>query len=337
MKNANHSEKVSNIRTRALDSATSESSVASDAKDSRVELLPQGVADVTSIAKSSTGPRTDLGKERSKRNAIKHGVFSKVAVLKDEPKEEFDFLRKGLYEDYQPEGAIEEVLVEKLATILWRQRRVLMAEGAEIRKGTEFLKWNQERKVQEEIKKKTSSDIFFSGPSLMDRIENPLLLEHCLDLLTQLQKNIKENGFCPEEDGEILKELCGDSSGTLLEESLRLFYDTWRIAAEISEKKRAAEGYATPRECVNYVLERISDEIHRLKMFQLDYAKIEESRIEIETLRQQIPDDPRAERLMRYEASLERAFDRTLNQLERIQRMRKGQVVPPPLNVQVNS
>ena len=39
------------------------------------------------------------------------------------------------------------------------------------------------------------------------------------------------------------------------------------------------------------------------------------------------------DRLLRYEASLERAFDRTLNQLKRLQRMRKGQPVPPTVNV----
>jgi len=34
---------------------------------------------------------------------------------------------------------------------------------------------------------------------------------------------------------------------------------------------------------------------------------------------------------------LERAFDRTLNQLERLQRIRSGDVVPPPLNVNVST
>jgi hypothetical protein len=44
-------------------------------------------------------------------------------------------------------------------------------------------------------------------------------------------------------------------------------------------------------------------------------------------LRRSIPDSHRLERLLRYEASLERAFDRTLSQLERLQRMRLGQPV----------
>jgi hypothetical protein len=39
----------------------------------------------------------------------------------------------------------------------------------------------------------------------------------------------------------------------------------------------------------------------------------------------------------RYEASIERSFDRTLTQLERIQRMRQGQPVAPPIKVDISS
>ena len=42
-------------------------------------------------------------------------------------------------------------------------------------------------------------------------------------------------------------------------------------------------------------------------------------------------------RLLRYEAHLSREFDRTLSQLERLQRMRKGQPVLPPIKVEVSS
>jgi hypothetical protein len=84
-----------------------------------------------SITKA-TGPRTSAGKERSKRNALKHGIFSKVALLKDESRSEFDSLLTGLREDRQPEGTLEEALVEKLAILLWRYRRFLRAEAEDI-------------------------------------------------------------------------------------------------------------------------------------------------------------------------------------------------------------
>ncbi len=37
-----------------------------------------------------------------------------------------------------------------------------------------------------------------------------------------------------------------------------------------------------------------------------------------------------------YEAAIERAFDRTLNSLERLQRMRLGHAVPPPLKLELS-
>ena len=41
-------------------------------------------------------------------------------------------------------------------------------------------------------------------------------------------------------------------------------------------------------------------------------------------------------RLLRYEASLDRSFARTLDQLERLQRMRRGQPAPPSVIVEIN-
>jgi hypothetical protein len=53
------------------------------------------------------------------------------------------------------------------------------------------------------------------------------------------------------------------------------------------------------------------------------------------------PDGPRTltqvDRLLRYEASLEGAFDRTSTQLERLQRMRLGQPVSSPINLDISS
>jgi hypothetical protein len=42
------------------------------------------------------------------------------------------------------------------------------------------------------------------------------------------------------------------------------------------------------------------------------------------------------DRLPRYEASIERSFERILSQLERIQRMRLGQPVAPPIKVEIS-
>jgi hypothetical protein len=101
----------------------------------------------TSLVRKATGPRTQQGKERSKHNAIKHGIFSKAVILKGESQADFDALRNALREDRQPEGAQEEIHVIMLAVLWWRLRRVWIAETAEIQSGAEFLQWTQTSEI----------------------------------------------------------------------------------------------------------------------------------------------------------------------------------------------
>ncbi len=98
-------------------------------EDSTQSRINRGVA---------TGPRTEPGKKRASQNAIKSGILSKVILLKDESRAQYLSLLEGLQESLKPEGMLEELLVEKLATTSWRYRRLLIAEAAEIRKNSEF-------------------------------------------------------------------------------------------------------------------------------------------------------------------------------------------------------
>jgi hypothetical protein len=56
-------------------------------------------------------------------------------VLAHEDHAEFDHLLAALDEEHQPVGMTERHLVEELAAIIWRKRRVLLAEGAAINRG----------------------------------------------------------------------------------------------------------------------------------------------------------------------------------------------------------
>ena len=82
----------------------------------------------------ATGPRTSHGKEQSKLNARKHGLLSRAVLLKGESRAEFASLHNGLRESLDPKGRLEVELVENPAVILWRKRRLLQAERAEVSK-----------------------------------------------------------------------------------------------------------------------------------------------------------------------------------------------------------
>jgi hypothetical protein len=88
----------------------------------------------TSAIKSG-GPRTVIGKTIASKNALKHGIFSSAMLLKSESRAEYDSLLSGLDECLKPEGTLERFLVEKLAVLIWRYRRLIITETAEITSG----------------------------------------------------------------------------------------------------------------------------------------------------------------------------------------------------------
>jgi len=68
-------------------------------------------------------------------NALKHGILSRYAVLSHESHADYESLVQSLMHEHLPAGATEQHLVEGLASVSWRKRRVLQAEGATINKG----------------------------------------------------------------------------------------------------------------------------------------------------------------------------------------------------------
>lgn len=318
------------------------------AEGRQLAVVDHGVDEMPRLARRSTGPRTSAGKERSKRNARKHGIFSSELLLPGESREDLDALRKHLQESFRPVGRAEEILVEKLVMHLWRQRRVIVAESAEIRTRQEFLEQERQRRQfieAEEQSQKTEKEKDFD-PSLFPGLpgspvgliwncENPPVLDRCLELLGELREGFKDRGFSRSSDESNLSKVYGKTDQKHLRETLYEAYTEWAETAATPEDERKAEGYATPAESRKNFLQLLDTEIARLKKMKKEQQALEARRIELEKLRQSVPDGPVFDRLLRYETSIERKFDRTLSQLERLQRMRFGHPVPPPVKLEV--
>jgi hypothetical protein len=97
-------------------------------------------------AKRSTGPRSMRGKAASSANAVKHGVcarplfpyglFARENLLRNalagESKAEFEKLLDALDEAFNPADVFERLLVEKMALLLWRTRRLHRYERSKV-------------------------------------------------------------------------------------------------------------------------------------------------------------------------------------------------------------
>ncbi len=68
-------------------------------------------------------------------NATRHGVLSRYTVLPWEDADEYGAVLDLLREEHGPQGPTEEHLVEELAGIIWRKRRLRLAETATHRRG----------------------------------------------------------------------------------------------------------------------------------------------------------------------------------------------------------
>ena len=105
------------------------------------------------------GPRTAQGKRPAKYNAVKHGILSNAVLEDRESKAEYDRLLNGCIDYFQPEGALEEILVEKLATLFWRYRRLLRTETVKIADSAEgngegemiLTSWNTDEFIRYEV------------------------------------------------------------------------------------------------------------------------------------------------------------------------------------------
>jgi hypothetical protein len=77
------------------------------------------------------------GTEITRFNALKHGVLSRYTVLPWEDADEYRALIAALAAEHAPQGPTEEHLVEELGGVLWRKRRLRLAEAAAHRRGLE--------------------------------------------------------------------------------------------------------------------------------------------------------------------------------------------------------
>src|SRR5215218_4274383 len=79
-------------------------------------------------ARHSTGPITEEGKQRSRRNAVRHGLTSQTIIGALEDAEDYKAFEAAVITDYDAQSAVERELVLRLTSLLWRIRRATMME-----------------------------------------------------------------------------------------------------------------------------------------------------------------------------------------------------------------
>ncbi|MHC4556898.1 MAG: hypothetical protein ACYTFW_04455 [Planctomycetota bacterium] len=283
------------------------------------------------------GVKTQEGKAIVKYNALKHGLLAKETVITvgegAESPEEFNALLGDLKTQLAPEGTLEEMLVEKIVVAYWRLRRAYRYEVGLIRSELDnatddyyngktsssgYKKQKTDEEIEQEIEqqkesleswkkdKKDFTKMHKDGKPLekiYDWSENWEWLEQKYDYLQP--SRCYEDGFEPRALREFL------NNGFNLSDD-----QIWQAHIELCDEKM--------------------DE-HKKEIANLEKQKQKnELRLQVIKKLGNIPSRHELDRLLRYEGAIERQLYKALNQLDRIQRLRSGDSVPPPVEVDVD-
>jgi hypothetical protein len=90
-------------------------------------------------AAKSTGPATPEGKERSRCNAVRHGLTAETVIGVLEDAADYKTFEAAIIADYDAQSAVERELVLRLASALWRLRRATAMETGLFANETDHL------------------------------------------------------------------------------------------------------------------------------------------------------------------------------------------------------
>lgn len=260
---------------------------------------------------------------------MKHGILSKEVLVRGkhfrENSRKLTALHQRFVDSLQPVGPVEEMLVDQIVTAQWRLRRALMAESGEIALSVDQGKRERKEGINSEL-------MWMEWGAASDPIPS---MERSALGSRVLEKWLGEVKTMVEEEGELtkaaVKKLTEHFGGK--ENGLTRELEDFRLGLKLNPEGLEGEALreANKQKALKFLSRKLENAWWRKLEFEDQDAKEEASRQAAAVL----PRMDVVEKIIRYETKLERQMHRAMVQLERLQRMRHGEVVPAPLAVQV--
>ncbi len=259
----------------------------------------------TAVVTLPTTPADEIPQsnyEPVRYNAMKHGILSRLAVLPHEDAGEFGDLLAALVEEHQPASVTERHFVEELAAIIWRKRRVLLAEGANINQGLKSSARNAEGVIPAAAP--FESGLSGNGTDLRE------LMYMTPKEIAERQRNTQHDLNATRKAAAILRRGEANSYDKAMRTLLPDSREWWEQYVEEEEYQATAEGLG----------EFINEHLEPLCMSMEKEARHHEA-IKAQALGEGLQ-AYRLEKLNRYEVHLDRKFERTLAMFLKLKQLR---------------
>jgi hypothetical protein len=263
-------------------------------------------------ALKSTGPQTPEGKAAVSVNALKHGLLARQVVVRGhnikESRDEFESFYRQYYEHLAPVGPLEEMLVEQIIATHWRLRRARTAESAEVVLSVDSGVW--ERRKANDCR------------SLRRILENPVLRYTTSLGVAWIENTLRELRDKIAQGGKLDYDALEPFECAFVDKSDRIFQKLGNLRFESADKER--------------ILEYLDQELKNLRERIIQFTERESMEEQARQEAAVLPSAQTVDKILRYEAALDRQLFRAVSELERLQRRRLGENVPPPLTLEVS-
>ena len=235
-------------------------------------------------------------------NALTHGILSRYTVLSHENHADYESLVNSLMDEHLPAGATEQHLIEELASVIWRKRRVLQAEGATI---------NQDLKS---VASNTKAVVQAAAPFQRGVYSQTIDLGDMMDLsqaeVTEQQRVAGQDMESLQKASRLLRQAAKGAYKKAVTALLPDSQEMWREAVTAEQYTGDAQGLRSFIDDVLYPL-----------IIQMDKEARYHEDIKNQALGQGLI-AYKLQQLSRYETHLDRKFERTLGMLIKLKEMR---------------
>lgn len=271
---------------------------------------------------ASTGAITEKGKEIVSKNAIKHGIFSNTLILNSqehqENEEEYQNLLTALMNSLSPQNQMEHLLVEKICVDFWRLRRVLKFESGSIFDNlnkivNSYYSYPNKNERNPEIDKNINHKkemIEWNTKYITYLKKGEVSFEHETWSVHDLESDITDDFF----------HIIDDDSSLLNSSESSKYYDkglTFKECKAVFERNNITDKNISERlvKCLKKQNEKFKNEIDSLEQSK----KKNNLAHEIHHLLSHLPQTESAEKVMKYEKSLQKSIFQNIALLKKLQ------------------
>ena len=196
-------------------------------------------------ALKSTGPKTRRGKQASRQNALKHGIFSQELLVSESDMPAFEELRSELAAQLKPTSPLQEIGFEAIVSFCWRCKLANRLEAKQ---------YAAQLQRQEESSRTPQSNQQRHVPQWYGT--DRLTLRDSIRELKKIEDEFRDSGYFKEETKAYLTDTIGHDFVELLTDWIPMNKDVMMMAYHLVSHAQtfevtSASGGPTPQNVVS--------------------------------------------------------------------------------------